>query len=199
MAKFEVGQTVKQMSRDKVQAIVRVRKIWKNGVVAIEDLKGRPMIHTTFNSHGYQRGRAMLHSSHLVALAEGETVKTIQAEKNRAIEDLKKAAAEKDAEHDLEVQNWWASEGEDLWDKSERIFGTFQGREVRVLRFTGRTFQDQNYLVLVSLEIGLDWKGDSEVTLTTGGLSGHDGNTNSVSISTMRGPDLAHVLFDLVK
>ena len=204
--RFQVGQVVKLRSgwHGKSETLVRIAKVWKNGVVEIGALPDEtPRFHgQTFNSNGQRRGNG---SGNIYPLDEGETVENIRAAHAAAAVAAKAEQDAKDRKHAAEVDEWWNAAGQAMWTDRQVIKFTMLDELVNVIKFEKH---GEVYMPFVIIQERTRFNGERELEATVGGLHGREypdslkpGTTHksisTYSSSTVTGQTLEAVLYSV--
>ena len=198
---FQVGQVVKvsPVCRTDHITLVRIVKVWKNGVVEIGDLdgsghKGR------FNPSGKARGQSRWERSWIRPLAEGETVESIEADRAAKDAAVKADVERKAAERAEAIRVWWVADGRAIWNARTTLPEPFLGEIVYVIRYMDR---DELRMPFVVLRNERRWDDKPVIEATIGGLTGREYKDegkkfiNTYSSSCTTGSTLEEVLYGI--
>lgn len=209
--KWEAGQTVVFISGYRHQAItpVRIKKVWKNGVVEIEgrDPAERGHRGRTFNKDGYERGKPGWHTASIRPLEDGETAESILANQAATIEQRQQEQDKAEQEKQTAIDAWWKDEGERFWNNALELNTRLDLPNSAVAYFMQweRSGERRAAVVVVHLQKN-KWTNKPVVTINSGGLHSNkyetdDGFRISLSgytTSNIEAPTLAEALYHLV-
>jgi hypothetical protein len=203
---FTKGQVLvyKTSRHDDTGYLVKVRTVWKNGVVAVTYLNSGSLLPGTFFADGRRRGEGYgYHTSFIEPLPEGTTVESFTAAKQAKDAASKKAGEHRVLEHRAAVARWWAETGARMWAERAVLPMKLLGEEVCAIQFVRR---DETYLPLLVVRRYIDeFTKKNEVTITVAGLAGTTSqrgeasytNINGFSQSTARESTLEECLYQI--
>ena len=120
--KWEVGQAVVLTSGYALheQSLVRIKKVWKNGVAEIMSLDPDEQRHRgrTFNENGRERGDHGYHTAYIYPLKDGETEESFLAAQKAATKKKQQERATAEQEKQAAIDTWWKAEGERFWNNA---------------------------------------------------------------------------------
>lgn len=175
---FQVGQVVVYRSRllsDRVSEgqLVRVSKIWKNGVVFVEAyLPDEHAPLCQFNANGSRRGdRGHWNWDRIDPLSDADSPDAFLIRKaNQAAAAKAKADKARQARLDA-IDKWWEEEGQAMWDARVTLPGKFLTEQVCVIRHQS---DDGLRMPFVVMRMTEGWDRGQQIEVISGGLVGRE-------------------------